>query len=155
MVVEPDGLYRMRKPCTQCGCVDGYISERNGQACVFCDGCGRYQYNAPKHERGLAPKPLRVDGVSLSARYRVMEAASFRCELCGASGDTETLHIGHLVSVKEASTHGIPSEWVDDEDNLACLCDRCNLGMGKNSMPLHTLLVFLMRRAMARRVTNA
>lgn len=141
-------VYQMRAPCG-CGSTDGRVEERNGQATVFCCGCGRWQYNAPKKERGLAPATLRRDGISPSQRYRVMERAGFRCEFCGSAADETTMHIGHLLSVDDCREWGLPDRFVDETDNLAWLCETCNLGMGRKSLSLHAALVFACRRVVA------
>ncbi len=137
--------YRLRAPC-HCGSEHGEIQERNGQACVFCLRCGKWLYNAPKHERGLAPQPVRSDGITPAKRYEVMLRAGFVCEFCGAKAPDHTMHIGHLLSEKDVREARLPLELADDFDNLALLCDACNLGMGRKSLPLHPLLVFLLRR---------
>jgi hypothetical protein len=141
--------YRMRQPCVACGCLEGYIIEKNGQACVYCSGCNRHQYNAPKAERGLAPQPVRSGPVSPALRYRVFERAGFRCELCGRDPATHAalvMHVAHLVSEKDVRSAGLPLDLADDMWNLACLCDECNLGMGSHSMPLNQVLIHLIRR---------
>jgi len=138
--------YDLRAACG-CGGTIGYVVEKNGQALVFCGACDRWQYNAPKKERGLAPSDVRRDGVTPSVRYRVMERARLRCEFCGASAAEGVMHIGHLLSVEDCRGWGIPDRFVDNFANLAWLCDACNLGMGKRSLELHEALVFLCRRA--------
>lgn len=122
---------------------------RNGQAVVYCDGCGSYRYNAPKKERGLVPEHLRRDGISPSVRYRVMERASFRCEFCGSAADEGVMHVGHLLSVDDCRTWGLDDRFADEFENLAWLCESCNLGMGARSFTLHQALVFCLRRAVA------
>lgn len=136
--------YALREPCKFCGHHLGRIEEQNGQALVYCLACERWLYNAPKRERGLAPSSTRTDGVSPSIRYRVMERAGFRCEFCGA--DDKPMHVGHLASEKSLRDAFLPPDRIRDFDNLAWLCDECNLGMGADSLPLHDALVFLWRR---------
>jgi hypothetical protein len=43
--------HAMRVPCSHCGSGSGFIEMRNGQACIFCACCGKWNYNAPKTER--------------------------------------------------------------------------------------------------------
>ena len=139
--------YRMREACRQCGCNDGYLERKGGQAVVRCRDCDRYCYSAPKHELGEAPEPVRSDGVSSSVRYLVAERAHFRCELCGRTeNDGVTLEIGHLISEYDLRQARLALRFADAVENLAFLCRPCNLGMGRRSLPLHDLLVFLIRR---------
>lgn len=141
-------MYRLRGTC-ECGGAGGRVEERNGQAVVFCDDCGRYQYNAPKKERGLVPAHLRRNGVSVSLRYRVMERAGFRCEFCGSAADESTMHVGHLLSVDDCRKWELEDRFADEYENLAWLCETCNLGQGARSFTLHQALVFCVRRAIA------
>lgn len=138
--------YSMRQACVRCGCLDGYVEERNGQACVFCSGCGAFQYNAPKKERGLVPETVRTEDIPPSLRYKVAERANFRCEFCGKDSRASTFHIGHLISLKEIQNTNLPIWLHKDLDNLAWLCAECNLGMGDRSLNIHELLVWKIRR---------
>lgn len=144
-MIQPDPPYPLRSPCPDCGSESGRVEERNGQACIWCLSCSRFLYNAPKKERGLAPDTTRTDGISPSLRQRVAYRANFQCELCGAT--ERVMHVGHLVSEYDLRTSGLPPEAVRNFDNLAWCCDQCNLGMGRQSLPLHQALVFLWRRS--------
>lgn len=148
--------YEMRAPCPFCRSergiltTRGEIEVRSGQACVSCSVCGRHCYNAPKHERGLSPEPVRSESVSPSTRYRVGERAHFRCEFCGRTADDGvTFHVAHLISEKDVREYGLPLRLADYLDNLAWLCAECNLGMGHRTLPLHDLLVLHLRRVLA------
>ena len=141
--------FPLRTSCKHCGSTAGYILPNNGQSVVRCSTCDTYQYNAPKHEQGLAPAPVRSDSVKPSMRYAVMERAGFRCEFCGADGSGRAMHIGHLLSEKEIRANGLPLNFADDPDNLAWLCDACNLGMSEHSMTIHNALRFLIQRNQA------
>ncbi len=48
--MNPLDFIIMREHCKYCGCDVGQVHNVNGQACVSCDQCGRYAYNAPKWE---------------------------------------------------------------------------------------------------------
>mgnify|MGYP001567928631 CR=1 FL=1 len=136
--------HRLRTPCAFCGTDLGWIDERNGQACVFCQGCGKHQYNSPKHERGLAPTPLRQDGIAPSVIHKVKERANFRCEGCGCGPDERRMDIGHRISEAEWKEACLPPLLVRDIDNLAWLCSVCNSGQGKSSLAIpYTLLLKL------------
>lgn len=136
----------LREPCPQCKWTEGRIDERNGQACVFCASCGKWLYNAPKKERGLVPESVRTQDISPSLRYKIMERARFRCEFCGKDAAASSFHVGHIVSVKDLRTGGLPEHFYDDPENLLWLCSECNLGQGSHSLTLHEVLVFTMRR---------
>ena len=114
---------------------------------VRCFHCDRFQYNAPKHERGLAPKPMRVDGIKPSTRYRVSERAHFQCEFCGRRAGPESfLVVGHRVSEKDCRQLGLPDTAVRDIENLAWICAECNAGMGGKSIEIHDALVMKWRK---------
>lgn len=137
--------FRLRATCS-CGSDYGHLRETNGQACVFCVECSKWQYNSPKYERGLAPKPVRSSPVSPSRRYEVALRAGFICELCGKRANETEMHVGHLLSEVDIRAARLELSLSDDFANLAWLCAECNLGMGRRSLPLHELLVFLLRR---------
>ncbi len=142
--------FTMRAPCVKCGSTVGYIIRKNGQDCLYCSVCDRYQYNAPRSERGLRPVELRKDNdVSLTIEYKVIERANYRCEFCGASPQDDpdrVFHVSHLLSVEDIKQYDFPPELVKHFDNLAWLCDRHNLGMGKTSLSTHQLLLWVLRR---------
>lgn len=48
-----DGAFRLRKPCQACQGKWGRLARKTGQDTVWCQGCGKYQYNAPRAETGL------------------------------------------------------------------------------------------------------
>jgi 5-methylcytosine-specific restriction endonuclease McrA len=58
-----------------------------------------------------------------------MERDCYTCQVCGAS---PAGHVGHLVSVKDASTFDM-ADIVNDDVNLIAQCDECNLGQGSLS----------------------
>ena len=136
----------MRKPCSQCGHEFGRIEERGAQDCVFCSGCGKFQYNAPRVETGKAVRSVRtVHNISPSQRARILVVrANGRCEICGAS-DKE-LHVGHLLSVDAGLKMGLTEAELNDDENLASMCAQCNLGIGRNPVPLRLVLGIQMAR---------
>jgi hypothetical protein len=61
--------------------------------------------------------------LSPRVRYEVIEAAGFRCQACGrGASDGTKLHVDHIVPVAGGGSN--------DETNLQCLCEECNLGKG-------------------------
>ena len=136
----------MRKPCAFCGSEDGIISTRGLQDCVFCAACERFQYNAPKVETGRADRSITTvhNGLKANQRERIIERAAGRCELCGG---TNTLHVDHVVSVKDGLEDGLTERELNHDDNLICLCAECNLGKSERSLLPKTYLVILLRRS--------
>ena len=135
----------LRAPCPRCGGAEGRIETRNGQDCVFCVGCLRHQYNAPKTETGRAPRTVQTthEGITPKKRARVLLRATGRCELCGNKGN---LHVGHLLSVDDGLRAGLTDFEVNDEENLSAMCDECNLGLGKECVPIRLVVAILCAR---------
>lgn len=140
--------YKMRSPCVACAEETGEIVPRNGQDCVFCAGCRRFAYNAPRVETSRAVRSVSTvhDGIKPKQRVRILLRAAGRCELCGAGG---FLHVGHLLSADDGLEAGLTEMELNDDTNLAALCEVCNLGMGSLSIP-PVLFVALLRRWKAR-----
>lgn len=63
--------------------------------------------------------------ISASKRFRILSRDSFTCRYCGASG--VQLHVDHVIPRAASGT--------DDDSNLVCACERCNIG--KSDTPLH------------------
>lgn len=134
----------LRKPCG-CGATAGQIETRNGQDCVFCLGCGRFQYNAPRVETGRKVRTVSTvhEGIKPNQRARILLRASRRCELCGKEG---LLHVGHLVSVKHGLANGLADAEINSDENLAAFCDECNLGLGEETVPLRLAVAMVLAR---------
>lgn len=56
------------------------------------------------------------------------------------------MHAGHLLSVKDAMTLGVPEVEINNDENLATLCDECNLGLGSETVPLRLVARILVAR---------
>ena len=140
--------YTMRKPCVACGSEDGRIEQRNGQDCVYCLTCGRFQYNAPKTETGRAPRTVETvhNGVKPKQRARILLRANGRCDLCGKGGSEANIHVGHIISVESGLAGGLTEAHLNDDENLCALCDECNLGVGAEPMPLRFAIRVLLDR---------
>lgn len=143
----------MRNPCRYCGSQDGEIQPRGGQNCVFCSGCGRLAYNAPKSETGEATR--RVDGlregISAKKRARILIRAGGHCEICGSG---ILLHVGHLLSVDEGSALGVAPSIINSDINLAAFCEACNIGLGSDSVSATLFVALLMRHTRAHEATK-
>jgi 5-methylcytosine-specific restriction endonuclease McrA len=115
------------------------------QDCVFCD-CGAFQYNAPRVETGRAVRTVKTvhDAIKPKTRRDVLLRASLACELCHSW--TKELHVGHLVSVADGITHGLTDDEINSEANLCAMCAECNLGLGKETVPLRLAVAMVMAR---------
>jgi len=134
----------LRNPCVECGATVGRIATKGGQDRVFCI-CGKHQYNAPKTETGREPRTVTTvhNGISPRQRARVLMRATGRCEICGARKD---LHVGHLLSVEAGLRIGMTEAVLNADENLAAMCDECNLGIGKEPVPLRLAVAIVMNR---------
>lgn len=141
----------MRGPCPKCGCTDGRIETRNNQDCVFCAGCNRHCYNAPKTETGRAVRSVSTtrNGIKPQQRARILLRANCHCELCGGLRD---LHLGHLVSVKDGMARGMTEAEINDDENLAAMCDECNLGVGSETVSLRLAIAMVLIRIKNRQI---
>lgn len=140
---------KMRKPCARDGNEEGRIETRGGQDCVYCTACGLHQYNAPKTETGRAVRSVQTlhAGISPKMRARILLRATGRCELCGSKPTTEhPLNVGHLVSVAEGIKRDLTDQEINHEENLCAMCDACNLGIGKEVVPIRLLISMLLAR---------
>jgi hypothetical protein len=145
--------HSMRTVCSDCGCSTGRIEERGGQDCVFCTECGKWQYNAPKTETGRAERTVTSvhNGVSPKQRARVLLRDGGRCVVCHR-GD-RPLHVGHLLSVKDGLNEGMTEFDLNNDENVAAMCDECNLGISRDSLPIR-FIVSILRSRIRRSSTN-
>lgn len=138
--------FTMRSPCTTCGGTAGTLKLTNGQNCCFCSECQTFQYNAPKTETGQQQRTISTThkAISPKVRFRILERASGRCEVCGA---TNNLHVGHILSVADGYGLGVSDSLLNSDENLICLCEECNLGEGRLSFSPRFYVALLTRRA--------
>lgn len=141
-----DLTHQLRRSCAACNGTEGRIETKNGQDCVYCATCGRWQYNAPKTETGREVRTVTTvhEGIKPKQRARILLRASGRCELCGKSDSP--LHVGHLLSVKHGLMQGLTELELNDDENLAAFCDECNLGLGDEPVPLRLAIAITMAR---------
>lgn len=126
--------YPMRKPCS-CGSELGGVTEKNGQDVVRCLVCDAYQYCAPRGETGREVRHVKTRaGIKPSKRSEILLRDGNRCVLC--RDEESILHVGHLISVDVGLRIGMTEDEVNDEENLAAMCEPCNLGIGKQPLPL-------------------
>lgn len=136
----------LRDPCSACGGMTGKIIERGAQDCVYCLECERFQYNAPRAETGKPVRHVKTrEAISPSQRARILIVrANGRCEICGT--DKRELHVAHLLSVSAGREAGMSDDELNHDENLCAMCDSCNLGLGKNPVPLRLAVKIAMAR---------
>lgn len=136
----------MREVCRRCGEKRGYIETKSGQDVVYCLACDAYAYCAPRAETGKPQRSVRTrPDIKPKQRVRVLIRDGNRCVLCHA--DDKTLHIGHLLGYEEGKAVGATDDELYDDDNLAAMCEECNLGLGIEQLsPLAMLRVLRVRR---------
>lgn len=66
-----------------------------------------------------------------------------RCRLCGRTPPEVILHVGHLLSDENGTAQGLSKELIESDQNLAVMCEECNLGLGKTSVPLWLAIALL------------
>lgn len=140
--------HSLRKPCKRCGSTVGRIETKGNQDCVWCI-CGAYQYNAPKIETGRAERTITTihNGIKPKTRARILMRATGRCELCGVKPkDGESLHVGHLISVKDGMKRGLTELELNNDENLCAMCQECNIGIGGETIPLRLMVSILLTR---------
>jgi 5-methylcytosine-specific restriction endonuclease McrA len=145
---DPGVPHPMRTPC-RCGCVEGLLFERGTQDVVRCARCKRHCYNAPRVETGKAVRTVQTVHAAIKPkqRARIIELATGRCQLCGKGPDSgATMHVAHLVSVKQGLANGLTETELNSDENLVCACDECNLGLGKETISLRLALSIQMAR---------
>jgi 5-methylcytosine-specific restriction endonuclease McrA len=135
----------MRAPCVDCGGIAGEVRGVNGQDTVRCAGCGRFAYNAPRVETGKRQRSVSTVHAAIKPkqRMRILERAGAKCEVCGARSN---LHVGHILSVSAGLTYGLDESLLNDDENLLCLCEECNLGQGAEPMSLPLAIAVLRAR---------
>jgi 5-methylcytosine-specific restriction endonuclease McrA len=131
----------LRKPCIICEKTQGYIIEKGSQDTVYCANCNTFQYNAPRLETGKPVRSVKTrENIKSALRAKVIIRANRKCELCGKSCEKASLHAGHLLSLEDGKAQGLSEEELTVEENLAAMCDECNLGLGKKTVPLWLVL---------------
>lgn len=62
------------------------------------------------------------------------------------------MHVGHLVSVKDGTARGMTDAEINDDENLAAMCDECNLGVGSETVPLRLAIAMVLIRIKNRQI---
>jgi len=141
MMIAPEA-YTMRAACKACGSAVGRIETRGAQDCVFCS-CGQFQYNAPRVETGRAVRSVMTvhNGVGTKQRARILLRDGNACALCHAKD--KPLHAGHMLSVDVGLSMGLTEAELNDDANLAAMCDECNSGVSDTPLPLRVCVAIL------------
>lgn len=135
----------MRAPCPRCACTEGTIVTRNGQDCVFCQGCNTWAYNAPRAETGREVRSLRTrPAISPGKRARILLRDNGTCVLCHRAD--VPIDIGHLISVNAGRNSGMTDFALFDDENLAAMCQPCNSGLSDEPVPLRIAVAILRTR---------
>ncbi len=141
--------YIMRSVCV-CGSKEGSITETGAQDVVRCAACNKFQYNAPRVETGKAVRSVSTTHAAISPRLRaeILMRAGWRCQCCGRQPTkaTEELHVSHCVSVASGHELGLTDDQINNAENLMASCAECNLGLGKETVPVWLLVAALMAR---------
>ena len=124
----------------------GRVVSRGAQDTVRCSTCDTFLYNAPRVETGRAVRTTKTvhNGIKNKQRARVLLRANGACELCHEGG--KPIHVGHLVSVDKGLAQGLTELELNDDENLCAMCDECNLGLGKEPVPLRFAVSIVMAR---------
>lgn len=145
--VNLDGTeHPLRSPCKRCGGTDGVIRPKGGQDIVRCVTCDTYQYCAPKVETGREVRSVSTvhEAISTKLRARIILRDNGSCALCHATD--KPLHVGHLVSVKKGLSQGLTEMQLNSDENLAAMCEECNLGLSSDPVPLWICISILRAR---------
>jgi 5-methylcytosine-specific restriction endonuclease McrA len=78
-------------------------------------------------------------GLKPSQQARILERDG-RCLLSGRTADDVPLTVAHLISVKDGLDAGLTDAEINDDANLAAMCESCNLGLGGRSVAPTTLI---------------
>jgi ribosomal protein S27E len=142
--VAPPKPYTSRVSCPDCHTDEAVIQSRNGQATVRCAICDKHLYNAPRTETGERQRDSSTvrKGIKPSQQARVLDRDHGRCVLCGrAAGEDDgvIVRLGHLVSVEDGLALGLTDDEINDDANLAAMCEACDAGLNRRSVSAATL----------------
>ncbi len=148
-----DWPHPLSKDC--CGARDGHIVPKSGQNCLYCDHCGAWDKNVPKHETGERPvdaKTIRRDlQADTKKRALVLQRAGHRCEDPACQKPDEPLEIGHCKGVADWLGRGhrgaVLIALANSDRNLYATCRECNDRRGFNSLDPDDVAEIERRRA--------
>ena len=134
-------------PCGKCGSDVGLLQRGPIHVKLVCQQCGAYQKFLSKADLGEQPRTLtpRGDCVKPKQRQRILTRDGCRCMLCGATPPQVVLTAGHVLSHAGLEL-GLDETLIDSDDNLMAMCERCNAGAGRASLPLYLAQALLVCR---------
>lgn len=62
----------------------------------------------------------RPNNIGKAKRYKILARDGFKCVLCGATAKDDMLEVDHIIAITDGGN--------DNDDNLRCLCNQCNIG---------------------------
>jgi ribosomal protein S14 len=112
----------------------------------FCVDCGRHQKFLSKAAAGIEKRTVQSTHAAIRPkdRARIIERATGRCELCGRRD--VILNVSHFLSVAEGHKAGLTDEEINCDENLSCMCEECNLGIGRKPFPLRLAVAIIRAR---------
>jgi 5-methylcytosine-specific restriction endonuclease McrA len=147
--------YVSREECPSCGTTDARILRVGTQNTVRCADCGRHLYNASKVETGELARAVQTvrKGIKPNQQARIFDRDGGRCIFCRQ--DDEPLTIGHLLSVEDGVALGATTAELNDDSNLAAMCEACNLGLNSRSISPRTYAIVMWRLLQAEQRRSA
>tara|TARA_R110000868_G_scaffold195713_1_gene441438 strand:+ start:129 stop:560 length:432 start_codon:yes stop_codon:yes gene_type:complete len=114
-----------------------------------CDDCGLRQHEKQwltKAEAGVEARSVQSThrGIRPAQRARILDRATRRCEICGASN--VILNVGHFLSVDEGEKAGLSVDEINSDENLFCTCEECNFGQGQKPVSIRILVAIIRAR---------
>jgi len=132
--------------CRYCGGVDVQTRPKGPHVEAFCKTCGKHVSFVSKADAGLKTRTVQTTHAAIKpkTRARILERATSRCEICGRRDGI--LHVSHLLSVDAGHSAGLTDAEINCDENLASLCEECNLGMGRSPVPLRLAVAMIRAR---------
>lgn len=113
---------------------------------LYCQDCERHQQFVRKETAGVSKRTVQSTHAAIRPkdRARVIERATARCEMCGRRD--VILNVSHFLSVAEGHAAGLTDDEINCDENLSCMCEECNLGIGRNPVPLRLAVAIIRAR---------
>ncbi len=132
--------------CQKCGSSETVMKETGPHCGLHCAGCGKWLRWVSKTDAGLKKRTVQTTHAAIKPKLRsdVLLRATGKCELCGKRDSF--MHVGHLISVDSAHAAGLSDDVINSSENLCAMCEECNLGIGKEPVPLRLAIAMIMAR---------
>jgi len=56
------------------------------------------------------------------------------------------MHVSHFLSVDAGQAAGLTDDEINCDENLSCMCEECNLGIGRSPVPLRLAVAIIRAR---------